>query len=220
MIKIKFLEKLLSLIYSRKCFYCSSVKEDKFLCSKCYRKVHFLPPSVLKEISGSKVYACTLYDDVIKQLVKDFKYKRKKYLAEVQAQIMFEFYKQLNLKKDFLVLPVPVHKNRKRERGYNHMDLTAREFSYLSKLKCNNEFLIRVKDTNKQFKLHKTERIKNIKDAFGINFYKAPDKNTPLLIIDDITAAGITLEEIIKLLKKNGYKNISALVLSTPDIWN
>ena len=86
--------------------------------------------------------------------------------------------------------------------------------------KVNKNFIIRTKDTQKQYKLHKSERIKNIKNAFELNNENAPDKSTPLLIIDDITSTGITLEEIIKLLKTNGYNNITALTLATPDIWN
>ena len=68
--------------------------------------------------------------------------------------------------------------------------------------------------------LNKQERIKNIKGAFSINNEKMLDKNEPILIIDDITSSGITLKEIIVVLKKEGYKNILAIAFSTPDIWN
>ena len=54
----------------------------------------------------------------------------------------------------------------------------------------------------------------------GVNIENAPSQDDNILIIDDITSTGITLEEIIKVLRKNGYKNIKALTLATPDIWN
>ena len=85
--------------------------------------------------------------------------------------------------------------------------------------KTVKNLLIRVKDTEKQYKLHKQERIQNIKNAFELNNTDL-SKDTPLLLIDDITSTGITFEEIIRTLKKGGYKNITALALSTPDIWN
>ena len=80
--------------------------------------------------------------------------------------------------------------------------------------------LLRIKDTKKQFKLNKKERIQNIKNAFDISKNVEMSKDTNILVIDDITSTGTTLEEIIKVLKKNGYKNITALTLATPDIWN
>lgn len=179
-----------------------------------------MPPSVLKEIFGCKVYVCTLYDDVIKKLIKDLKYNKKKHLAKLHAEIMFEYFERLKLDTNFLILSVPIHKNRKKERKYNHMDLVADEFSLLTGFKNNKKFLLRIKDTQKQFKLHRQERIKNIKNAFALNENENIDKNTNLLIIDDITSTGTTLEEIIKLLQNKGYTNLTALTLATPDIWN
>ena len=63
-----------------------------------------MPPSVLKEIYGCKVYACALYEDVIKQLIKDLKYHRKKYLAKLHAELMFEYFERLKLNEKFLIL--------------------------------------------------------------------------------------------------------------------
>lgn len=217
---IKFLEKLLSIIYIQPCFYCKSTKEDKIICTKCKSKVHFMPPAPFKEIYGCKVYACTLYDDVIKKLIKDLKYHGKKNLAKLQAEIMFEYFQTLNIYDNYILLSVPIHKNRKKERKYNHMDIVADEFSKLSGFKNNKKFLIRIKDTLKQYKLHKNERIKNIRNAFAINHEEIIEKNKKIMILDDITSTGITIEEIIKLLKNNGYKDITAMALATPDIWN
>ena len=153
-------------------------------------------------------------------MIKDLKYYKKKKLAAVQAQIMFDYWQQLRFAEKFVVLPVPIHAHRLKERKYNHMDLVAEEFCKLTDNALNKEFLLRTKDTQKQFKLNKRERIQNIRNAFDINIENAPKVEDNILIIDDITSTGITLEEIIKVLKKNGYKNIKALTLATPDIWN
>lgn len=179
-----------------------------------------MPPSVFKEQNNCKIYACTLYDEITKKLIKDLKYHNKKNLASLQAKIMYEYWLDLHKKETFLILPVPIHPNRKKERKYNHMDLVADELSKLTGYKNNKKFLLRIKDTIKQFNLNKTQRLQNIKNAFEINPNETIDRDENLLIIDDITSTGITLEEIIKLLKKNGYKKITALTLSTPDIWN
>ena len=100
------------------------------------------------------------------------------------------------------------------------MDLVSKEFSKLTKYKVLNNFLVREKDTQKQYNLHKKDRIKNIQGAFNINQNEKPSVENNFLIIDDITSTGITIEELIKVLTKNGYNNITALTLATPDIWN
>ncbi len=217
---IKLLEKLLNLIYIQPCYFCKSPKEDKLLCSKCYAKIRFLPNAVIRQIEGCEIFSATIYDGIIKTLVKDLKYYKQKKLANVQAKLMFEYWQQLKINDEFIILPVPIHNHRLKERKYNHMDLVADEFSKLANYELNKNFLIRTKDTEKQFKLNKKERIKNIRNAFDINKEIEIPNDANLLIIDDITSTGITLEEIIKLLKRNGYKNIKALTLATPDIWN
>lgn len=179
-----------------------------------------MPPSVFREFSGIKTYACCLYDEIVKKLIKDLKYHNKKKLVSLFSEIMFDYMKEINLNKDYLIIPVPISKERLKERKYNHMDLVADNLAKLSGFKVNKDLLLRIKDTQKQFKLHKQERIKNIKGAFCINENSDVPKDAPLLIIDDITSTGITFEEIIKTLKKVGYKNIIAIALSTPDIWN
>ena len=217
---IKFIEKLLNLIYVQPCYFCKSIKEDKIICSRCYGKIHFLPSGVFRQNEECNIYACTIYDEIIKKLIKDLKYHNQRRLAPLFAYIMANYWKKLGLMQNYLILPVPIHKSRRKERRYNHMDIVAQEFSKITNYKLNKDFLIRIKDTEKQYKLHKQERIKNIKNAFDINKNINLDKNTNLLILDDITSTGITLEEIIKVLKKNGYYNITALTLATPDIWN
>lgn len=179
-----------------------------------------MPPAVLKEFLDIKIYSCCMYDDIIKQLIKQLKYNKKKKLASICAQIINDYIKEINLKQDYVIIPVPISKERLKERKYNHMAIVAEELSAISGFLAEKNLVIRTKDTIKQYKLHKQERIKNIKGAFEINNECNLSKETPLLLIDDITATGITFEEIIRTLKKSGYKNITAISVSTPDIWN
>ena len=66
-----------------------------------------MPPSVFKEQNNCKIYACTLYDEITKKLIKDLKYHNKKILASLQAKIMYEYWLDLHKKENFLILPVP-----------------------------------------------------------------------------------------------------------------
>ena len=217
---IKFFEKLLGLIYTQQCYFCRSTKYDTLICPECRKKIHFLPESVFLKINSCCVYTAVLYDDIIKRLIKGLKYNNKKQLAKLHAEIMYEYWKKLNINDNFIIIPVPIHKSRLKERKYNHMDLVAEEFKKYTNYNISKNFLIRVKDTKKQYNLHKDERIKNLKNAFEINEKNLIDKEAKLLIIDDIISTGATIGEIIKILKEKGYNNITAFTLSTPDIWN
>ena len=73
-----------------------------------------MPESVFKVIKDCNVYACALYDGIIKSLVRDLKYHKKKKLAKLQAQLMYEYWQELHKSSEFLVVPVPIHKNRLR----------------------------------------------------------------------------------------------------------
>ncbi len=215
---INVLEKLLSLIYIQPCYFCGSSEFDGLICPHCLKKINFLPISVFKKILNCDVYVCTIYEDVIKTLILDLKYHHQKKLAKLHARLMFDYLKQLNFKEDYTIIPVPIHKNRQKERKYNHMDIVADELSRLTKFEVNKTLLKRIKDTQKQYKLKRSQRILNLKGAFAVNI--ETDKNKHLLIIDDITSTGITLKEIIQTLQNRGYHNITALTLATPDIWN
>ena len=136
-----------------------------------------MPKGVYKNILGMDVYSAVTYDGIIKTLVRDLKYHNKKRLAQVQANIMFEYWQSIGLQGDFLLLPVPIHKLRRKERKYNHMDLVAKEFAKLSGYSINTNFLLRTKDTQKQFNLSKKERIENIKNAFELDLNQNIEKN-------------------------------------------
>lgn len=217
---INILEKLLSLIYINECFFCSCQEDDSLICKNCHSKISFLPNSIYKTIGAKEVFVAVLYEGVAKELVKQLKYKGKKQLASVMADLMFEYWsKSEKSNTDFIILPVPIHKMRLKERKYNHMDLVAKEFSRLCSYEYKTNFLLRIKDTQKQYNLNRQERLKNIKNAFSLNPKINIEKSKPILIIDDITSTGTTLSEIIELLKQNGYENITSFAFSTPSIW-
>ncbi|MBR6163734.1 ComF family protein [bacterium] len=207
---IKFLEKLLNWIYVERCYFCGSSDEAKRLCSKCLGSVKILPLQPHSLINGCNVYSASMYDDIVKKLIKRVKYHHDIKLAQEQAKLMADYWLKFNFTEKFVVLPVPQHKNRIRKRRGNHMDIVGKEFCDLLSYTLLPDFLVRIKDTKPQYKLSREEREENLKDAFSLFPEKLPDKSSPILIIDDIKTTGTTLKEIISLLQKNGYTNIRA----------
>ena len=212
---IKILKKLVDFIYSKSCYFCSNSKEDKIFCSKCYNSVKILPFEERKQINNSPVYAVSYYDGIVKKLIRAVKFHNKIELADYQAKLMFDYWKNLEISdKNYTVIPVPMFFSKGRKRKYNHMDLVGKKFCELSEYEFDNKSLIRNRETIPQYKLSVSEREENLKGAFSLINMEIRE---PVLIIDDITTTGTTLREIIKVLQANDIFDITCLVTSVAD---
>ena len=173
------LQKVLSLldwIYKKRCYFCKSSKESVRMCSDCYDKLICFPKNVNRIIDGVNVICAGNYSKELQKLIRGLKYHKQRDLAYYQAKFMYEYWQKFEFGDDFQIIPVPLHKKRRKRRKYNHMELVAKEFSYLSGYDCNFELIKRVKDTKPQYKLSKKERAENLHDAFEVDCSKNLNK--------------------------------------------
>ena len=117
---------------------------------------------------------------------------------------------------DFNVIaPVPLFQSKQRERGYNQSHYISEGVNEILKLKYINDLITRVKNTKTQTHLKIKERELNLKNAFKVNpDYTYEYEKMNVIIIDDVVTTGTTLNEIIKLLRKNGVERIMCLTLA------
>ena len=127
---------------------------------------------------------------------------------------MYNYWTKITDEKNFQVIPVPIYHKRKKKRKYNHMEITAEEFCRFGGYSYNPDVIVRVKDTKPQYKLTKSQRAKNLWQAFKVNKEKLADGK--ILIIDDICTTGATFEEMIREFRKNGIEDIVCLAATTP----
>lgn len=216
---ISFLNKLLDFIYKKKCYFCGSNKECVKMCSKCYSELIHSDLTPDRELDGITVYSAGAYEKYIQKMIRGLKYHNQKDLAFYMAKFMWEYFSEIqtkyNLPQQFQVVPVPLHIKREKKRGYNHMQLVAEEFCALSGFTPNYELIKRIKNTKPQYKLSRTEKIRNLENAFKADITKLQDM--PVLIIDDICTSGATFDSMIKELKKNNIQNITCLSTSSPN---
>lgn len=208
-----FLLGLLDWIYKKKCYVCGSSKECVKLCSKCYDKIVFNSKNPNRVILNVKVYASGFYDTILQKIIRGLKYHGQCELAFYQAKFMWEYWQTLNLGKNFVVVPVPLHKTRQKKRKYNHMELVALEFCKLSGYEYDFNLIKRIKNTKPQYRLKRYERMENLSGAFEVTFETKPSKT--VLLIDDICTTGSTFESMILTLNKKGIYNITCLATST-----
>ena len=158
------------------------------------------------------------YDDLVLQnLIHYFKYKSFKNLAPILGEILIKYLSNLSLSmvksQKSVVVPVPLHPRRERQRGFNQAKLIAEIVAktFALELFVNMK---RIKNNKPQAKLKDSEmRIKNMAGCFKIeNPEQIRDKN--ILLVDDVFTSGATMNEAVKILKANGAKRIIALVIA------
>lgn len=218
------------IIFPKFCLGCGRI--GLYLCDKCQKKIKdfdnrrcfychkkslfgLTHPNCLKPDRFNGYVAFYQYNWLLKKIIKSLKYR-------LATQVWQEFKKNILLKKLSLIKnwgridyihPVPIDKKKLNKRGFNQALLISEYFNDFLRLKQGN-FLVRKKERKPQANISsKKIRKKNIKGCFlAINKEKIVNKN--ILLVDDVITTGATIEEITKVLRKAGAKNIFVLTLA------
>ena len=148
----------------------------------------------------------------MRQAIHQFKYHGVKALASPLAQLMAESLETKPVPADVIV-PVPLHPRRLRERGYNQSGLLAQELGKRSGLPVTDKPLVRHRDAPAQARTASAEaRRNNVRGAFSCNDSRLEGKQ--VLIIDDVCTTGATLDSCAAALKEAGASSVWGLTLA------
>lgn len=202
-------EKKIQVIYEPRCKKCSKPidQDQREYCSDCERK----------DYQFEYGFSLWVYDPIVKKSISDFKYRFKKEYARYYIQELVNNYgdKIINLAPDALV-PVPIHKSKYRERGYNQAEILAKGVGKELNIPVLSNLLIRNKKTLPQKQLSDKERLRNLQEAFTFNESQAkiyPKRLDRLLLVDDIYTTGSTIEACTNVLKQNGVSQVYFITL-------
>lgn len=154
-------------------------------------------------------YKTQAVEDLIRALKYDGTGRAAQLLAEALAEYLREEIAQMKLFSSLpvILVPVPLHKNRSRVRGFNQtqrvLEKLPDEFKDGSVSRIVSDALMRTRDTAQQTRLSRAERLKNVTGAFSL---AKPEliRNRNLILIDDVTTTGATLAEAAKPLQIAG----------------
>ncbi|MFH0857726.1 MAG: ComF family protein [Candidatus Magasanikbacteria bacterium] len=196
------------------CVLCK--KEGTFLCEDCERHVIADPKWQKKSKDIVGVYTLYSYKQPsIKILVELFKYKQIEELHTFFHKFLFQ---HLSHKKElflhyYYIVPVPLHKRRYNERGFNQAEYLAKSIA----LALNKEYvplLERKKYTKQQVKMNREKRLRNLENAFVINEEFGTLQGKNILLVDDVYTTGATLEECAKVLHDAGANIVGGITFA------
>ncbi len=183
--------------------FASEVDEDH-LCEDCLRKRPYY----------DAMRAPYLFEGGIMAAIHQFKYARKSHLAKSLGPLLSSFAKKWFDQADgYLMMPVPLHPKRLRQRAFNQSLLLARYAAPLLGLELDFLSMKRVRYTRPQTGLKSDERRKNVLRAFEIADSKAI-KGRTILLVDDVATTGNTLNECARTLKRAGATEVFCLTLA------
>jgi ComF family protein len=168
------------------------------ICGACLKKT---PPF-------ERCLAPLLYQHPVGELVSGLKFQQKLSHGRVMAALLLDYIEQELDEPPQLLIPVPLHKDRLRERGYNQALELARPLSRRLGIPLDYRSCRRIRSTKPQSALQIKERRKNVRGAFEIKG-EIPARHVAL--VDDVVTTGNTVRELALLLKRHGVRRV--------DVW-
>lgn len=209
------LRKLIDILYPKQCVICGKLNEDA-ICTKCYNAIK---PSVRIDRYKNKNFNEHLYilkyEGKVRNLIIDYKFNDKAYLNDFFVKIILKNKKICRKIKNYdIIIPVPIHKKRKAERGYNQSELIARKIEEnFNELNLVTNSLIKEKSNLPQSLLTKKQRQENVKQVYKV-INKEKIKGKRIILFDDIYTTGATANECAKVLKENEAKEILVFTIA------
>ncbi len=187
------------------------------VCKKCGKMVNHERTEYCLDCAGrERTFEYNLavfeYNDQASSSMSAIKYKNKReYLDFYREAAWYRFGKRLAVMNPDVIVPVPIHPARRRERGFNQAAILAFGLSEYLKIPVCEKALIRWKKTAPQKELSPIERLRNLRQAFEPGIL--PPGAKKILLIDDIYTTGSTLEACAQILKIMGARQIYTLTL-------
>lgn len=224
---------LVSLFYPASCAACfEPIEPVENLCPDCAAKVARISAPFCAKCSQpffgaiSGTFECANCKDralcfdaavsvyrsrnVVRKVIHDLKYGRQMHLRHLVGRWLLQAFADARLAREKfdLIVPVPLHPARKRERGFNQAELLGLELQRATNIRCHS-VLQRTRYTTTQTQFDRSERMENLRGAFRLR-RRSDVRGLRMLLVDDVLTTGSTLSECASVLKKAGAASVFA----------
>ncbi|MBI2861240.1 MAG: ComF family protein [Chloroflexi bacterium] len=208
------------LVFPSRCLGCQG--RGAWLCEPCYHSLprpkapvcrrcgrgqeeHTARSCLPKDSPLDRIAAAAHFEGLVREAIHRFKYSRGTYLAQPLARLLREALVGEDL-SGFIVVPVPLHPKRRRDRGYNQAELLARELATTLSLQLVANGLVQRRETQEQLGLSGIERWANVRETFACSSQTIVGEK--VLLVDDVCSTGATLWACASALKKAGARRV------------
>ncbi len=215
-----FLSALSQLIFKSACSSCGRPAMAVF-CECCHgqisagRRSQALEPSVPQHPLPLFVWAT--YDNSLRRAIAALKYDQKAAIGDWLGVQMAEHWIHHGLHRQYpqlLVLPIPIHPNKQKLRGYNQAELISRSFARQVGYRHRTQVLHRHRETQAQYSVSVADRDRNLQSAFSVDpHFKS---QIPIVLVDDIYTTGATLRSAIQVLQNHQLNLWGSAVAAKP----
>jgi len=212
-----FINHVLNLIYPNVCGICDKIC-NKDLCKKCEIKLNNIAKIKIDKYTDKnfeKHLYLFKYEGIIKERLIMFKFNEKPYIYKSFVNFLIKNKKICRFLKSYdIIIPVPIHYNRKITRGYNQSALIASKIAKnFNNIKYENKVLLKRVNNKPQSTKNKKDRRNNV---IGVYYTKNESKicNKKVLLLDDIYTTGSTVDECSKILKQAGAKSVDIITIA------
>ncbi|MBA4398074.1 MAG: amidophosphoribosyltransferase [Syntrophus sp. (in: bacteria)] len=234
----RFIQGLSDLVFPPRCMACGVLlagPECESFCRACFSLVRFIAPPLCPccgiPIAGADAdhlcgdcilssppyaiaRAVARYEAVLLDAIHTFKYKGKIATGEVLGKMMADhLYPGFSIADYSLIVPVPLHPKRLRERGFNQAVILAREISKRFSLPLDFLTLRRHVFTEPQVNLGRDQRTANVHGAFAVK-NKKKIEGQKIILVDDVYTTGSTVKECAGMLMTQGAAEVAVLTLA------
>ncbi len=214
------LETAITFLYPAQCRVCEKplgLESVPYMCGGCWDDIPLIEPPWC-EMCGipntegncdecattpppyGKLRTIAFYKSALQQAIHLFKFEKRTTLAKPLTQLTMEHIPDdCNISEYDFILPIPIHKKRLRERGFNQATLLAKGIAKNVGVQVVTDVLVRHRNTSPQSSLDREARQTNIIGAFELQ-KKEVVRNKRILVLDDVFTTGATVREAVKVL--------------------
>jgi len=211
-----------SLFFPAVCIVCNQrlAAAESLVCGNCWRKLKPLSGDIVEEKQIPENLDSILpvfeFDDTIQTIIHGLKYRGYKSLGVQLGKLIAGQLPQDFFQDGTILIPVPLHPIKKRERGYNQAEYIARGIAEISGTTVRTDLMKRVKNTVTQTHLDARERQANMQNAFAVSNEGGLNGTDSVILVDDVFTTGATMNAAASVLKSHGVGSVSGLTVAAP----